>query len=156
MFCVACGDDLKERQGDRRVVCSSKTRPIIPTLLDTAKYAVGRDVSFELSGRFICKPCFKQIEKLQMLQRQIRMVQGQVEANIGRALPHLSLVQESQIDRGCGQDEASGLLGRKRQLSPQREATESPKRRRQIVSSLARATVAPSNTSSPAVSVSTK
>ena len=161
MFCLACGDDLKERQGDRRVLCSSKTRHVIPMLLDTAKNAVGKDVKFDeekLNACFICKPCFKQMEKLQMLQKQMGAVQGLLHTNIGKALPYLPLVPESstsQIDHGSGQDEDSGLLGRKRQLSPQREATKSPKRRRQIVRSLARATVAPSSTNSPAVSVST-
>jgi len=152
MFCLACGDDLRERKGDRRLLCSHSTRHVLPTLLDAAKHAMGRDVEIDeeiLSRGFICKPCWKQLEKCQKLQEQIGAVQQLLRTNVAKAVPYLPLVDVPEASS------SQGLLGRKRQLSPPREeAKESPKRRRQVVRTLSRATVASSSTSSPAVSVS--
>lgn len=157
MFCLGCGVDLKERKGDRRLLCSSSTRKVLPALLETVKGAVGKDVKLDeekINGSYICKPCFREMEKLQKLEEQLRTVREHLNMNVRKAIPYLPVVLESsestsQIEYGGAQAECSG---RKRQLSSQRDASTSPKRRRKLM--MNRGAVARSNSRSPAVSVS--
>ena len=146
MFCLACGVDLKERKGSRRLL----SKQVLPVLLDTVKDVVGKDVRLEtekLTGSFVCIPCFREMEKLKKLEEQLKNARERLTANVRKAMPYLPVVPETAESTADDQGECSG---RKRQLSPQRLVSSSPKRRRQLMS---KAAVAPGDSSSPAVSV---
>ena len=70
MFCLACGVDLKERKGSRRLL----SKQVLPVLLHKVK-DVGKDVKLEtekLTGSFVCTPCFWEMEKLKKLEKQLK------------------------------------------------------------------------------------
>ena len=149
MFCLACGVDLKERKGSRRLL----SKQVLPVLLDTVKDVVGKDVRLEtekLTGSFVCTPCFREMEKLKKLEEQLKNARERLTANVRKAMPYLPVVPETAETTSQADDQGE-CSGRKRQLSPQRLVSSSPKRRRQLMS---KAAVAPSDSSSPAVSVS--
>ena len=150
MFCLPCGDDLRERKTIG--CCAAIVHVMCYQRCSMQQNMLWGDVEIDeekLSRGFIFKPCWKQLEKCQKLQEQIGMVQQLLRTNVAKAVPYLPLVDVPE------ESSSQGLLGRKRQLSsPREEAKESPKRRRQVVRTLSRATVASSSTSSPAVSVS--
>ena len=148
MFCLACGVDLKERKGSRRLL----SKQVLPVLLHTAK-DVGKDVKLEtekLTGSFVCTPCFREMEKLKKLEEQLKNVRERLTANVRKAMAYLPVVPETAESTSQADDQGE-CSGRKRQLSPQRLVSSSPKRRRQLMS---KAAVAPGDSSSPAVSVS--
>ena len=150
MFCLACGVDLKE---SRRLLCSSSTKQVLPVLLETVKDAIWKDVRLE-----------KEKADWNFHLHTLLLGDGEIE-ELGRATKECTRTlvhkcKESSPLLACGTRTAESISqvddqgerpGRKRQLSPQRVFSSSPKRRRQLMS---KATVVPSDSSSPAGSVS--
>ena len=98
MFCLGCEVDLKGREGDRQLLCSSSQQKFLPALLERVKGAIWKDVNLDeekINGSYIFKPCFRDMEVVQKLEEQVRTVQKNLHMNVRKAIPYLPVVLES-------------------------------------------------------------
>ena len=169
-FCYACGAGLKDRKGDRRLIGSARTQHVMPMLRDVATRAVAESGNVQLdeeklSTGYICRPCFREFEKVQKLQQQLKSVQEHLYINAKTALPHLPTLPAQSLSQthdaqglddnepGSEEDRCStSQLGQKRSLdSP---SPGSLKKRRLQLRKIRHAPVVAGNTTSPPIAVS--
>ena len=60
---------MKDRKGDRRLIGSARTQHVMPMLRDVATGAVAESGNVQLdeeklSTGYICRPCFREFEKV--------------------------------------------------------------------------------------------
>ena len=160
---------MKGRAGDRRLLGSASTKHVMPLLLDVATRAVADcgDVRLDeakLSTGYICRPCFRGLEKIQKLQQQVESMRGDLYTNAKKAVPYLPTLPTHQSvvsQAGVTQSDASeseeercstSQLGRKRSSTD--ESPGSRKKRRLQLKKIEQAPVVSESTTSPPVAVS--
>lgn len=173
-FCFGCGAGLKGRKGDRRLIGSSCTQHVMPILRDVATRAMAESSNVrldeaKLSIGYICRPCFRNFEKIQKLQQQVKSMYEHLYINAKTALPYLPTLPVSSqrisqtdvaleaqgFDDNSGSEEdgcSTSQLGQKRSLG-----SESPgrlKKRRLQLSNIRHAPVVSGSTTSPPIAVS--
>ena len=87
------------RSRNRRWVGSASAKHVMPMLCDVTR-AMGEsdDVRLneaKLSTGYICRCCFRDFEKIQKLQQQVKSVYEHLYINAKTALPYLSTVPAS-------------------------------------------------------------
>ena len=80
--------DLSCKKKDRKQVCNPSNKHVIPTLSCVLGQALAETQSFneqldeqKLRASYVCKPCFRSLEKLQKLQEQITTIQASMRTN---------------------------------------------------------------------------
>ena len=97
MSCCACGEDTSQNKRDRRLLSSSSTQHIVPTL-----YQVWRDVLSEtgtnlmlnepkLIHSHVCKACFRVAEKILMLSKQFVLAKKTLRDNCRKNISYLAV-----------------------------------------------------------------
>ena len=81
-FCRACGAGLEGRKRERRLIGSATTQHVMPILRDVVTHAMAEsgNVQFDeakLNTGYICRPCFREFEKFQKLQQQVKSLLDQ-------------------------------------------------------------------------------
>lgn len=175
-FCRACGAGLEGRKRERRLIGSATTQHVMPILRDVVTHAMAESGNVQLdeaklSTGYICRPCFREFEKFQKLQQQVKSVQEHLYINAKTALPYLPTLpalsqSQSQTDvahdaQRLGDDSgseedggSSSQLGQKRSLGS--SSPGSRKKRRLELSKIRQAPVVSGNASSPPIAVSYK
>ena len=167
-YCYACGAESKK--GKRRLLGSPGTQHVLPLLCDTAKRAMAEtsdNVQLDeakVSTGYVCRPCFRDMERLRKLQEEVRTVRERLYTNAKNAVSYLPvqlasqstsvlLTDETQENSSCEEERCStSELGQKRSLSPPQQGL--LKKRRLQMSKIRQAPVVAGSNTSPAVTVS--
>lgn len=171
-FCLACGEDLRTKKGGRRSIGSASTQHVVPVLCHAAAHALAEagnsrqlDEARFRDG-YICRPCFREAERLQKLQQQVTTTREHLNANANNAIPYFPTlplppsdmtpslhipVQEAHSISSSEVEVGNTQYHQKRSLSPSQCEQGCWKRRRLQTSNQA---VVSDNISSPPVSVS--
>ena len=99
--CLGCGDDLKTRAGDRRVMTSLSTQKIVPDWKEMMKKTLEKwnktaDLDAELADpSYICRKCFGLFERY-------RRQKNTILASLQFALAHMPTVKDSHVSAEAG------------------------------------------------------
>ena len=127
MACLACGRESEK--GERRLLTSGSTKHVLPVFLETAASVVDGKIDDEkLSDGHVCKTCFRELEKLQRLQKQVKTITEGLQTSMKRAVPIIPVVSAST---SASETEGSDTLrrGTKRPLTEPCESPRQSKRR---------------------------
>ena len=145
--CRACGVDVDNSKKNRHKLSGPMGKTICSTLTKFAANAVrtspGHSQDLELhvhldeeqfEAGYVCKSCYRELDKLQSLQIQIVELQKTVSEKVTKAVHHLPVLSTSEthnVDQGASQSSQQSPIvsrGRKRSAT-HTQSNESVKRR---------------------------